>query len=373
VGLALGGASAVGYRATSSGSRATGPVAAPRVVDEVRSALSARYYRQVPDSVLGLGSVRQIISALGDPYTEYLGPSQYRLLRHETEQRYSGIGASVEPTPQGLVVIQVPAGPARQAGIAPGDTIVRVGGVSLGSLGVARAAANILGAPGSRVRLQLERAGKRIEVRVRRALIDAPNVRSRLVSYAGERFGVLRLSAFGSGSTASLRREIARLEGQGAVGLVLDLRQNPGGLLVQAVRVASLFVHRGVIVSLQGLHQPQEVLRAIPGPLTTRLPLAVLVDRFTASSAEVVAGALRDHRRATIVGEPTYGKALVQAVDPLGHGAALELSIAHYSTPSGDDLSGRGLTPQIRAVDDPHTRVDEGLVAALHVLARPTS
>lgn len=372
MGLALGGAFAVGYGATSSGSRATTPVAVPGVVDEVRSALAARYYRQVPDSVLRLGSVRQIISALGDPYTAYLGPSQYRLLRQETERRYSGIGASVEPTPQGLVVIQVPAGPARRAGIEPGDTIVRVGGVALSSLGVAEAASTILGAPGSRVHLQLERAGKRLDVQVRRARIDAPNVSSRLVSYAGERFGVLRLNAFRTGSTKELGRQIARLQAQGAAGLVLDLRQNPGGLLVQAVKVASLFVNRGVIVTLQGLHQPPEALRAIPGS-TTRLPLAVLVDRFTASSAEIVAAALRDHHRATVVGEPTYGKALVQAVDPLGHGAALELSVAHYLTPSGEDLSGRGLTPAIRAVDDPRTRTDEALVAALNVLARPTS
>jgi carboxyl-terminal processing protease len=320
--------------------------------------------------VLGLGSVRQIISALGDPYTEYLGPLQYRLLRHETEQRYSGIGASVEPTPQGLVVIQVPAGPARQAGIAPGDTIVRVGGVSLGSLGVARAAANILGAPGSRVRLQLERAGKRIEVRVRRALIDAPNVRSRLVSYAGERFGVLRLSAFGSGSTASLRREMARLQGQGAMGLVLDLRQNPGGLLDQAVAVSSLFLDRGVVVSLAGRHEPRKVLRAVGG-VAMRLPLVVLVDRFSASSAEIVAAALRDHHRATLIGERTFGKAVVQTIDLLHNGAALELTVARYYTPSGADISHVGVAPQIHAVDDEHTTQDEALATALRVLARP--
>ena len=372
MGLALGGAFVVGLGATSSGSRATSPVVAPGVVDEVRSALAARYYRQVPDSVLRLSSVRQIISALGDPYTEYLGPLQYRLLQQETEQRYSGIGASVEPTPQGLVVIQVGAGPARRAGIEPGDTIVRVGGVALRSLCVARAASRILGRPGSRVRLQLTRAGQRFDVQVRRALVEAPNVASRLVSYAGGRFGVVRLSEFRSGSARLLRREIGRLEQAGATGLVLDLRQNPGGLLAQAVKVASLFVHRGVIVSLQGLHQPQEVLRAIP-ERTVRLPLAVLVDRFTASSAEVVAAALRDHRRATVVGERTFGKALVQAVDPLGHGAALELTVAHYSTPAGDDLSEIGLVPQIPAVDDPRTRTDEALVTALHVLARPTS
>lgn len=372
MGLALGGAFAFGYRASASGSRATGPVVAPRVVDEVRSALAARYYRQVPDSVLRLGSVRQIISALGDPYTAYLGPSQYRLLRQETERRYSGIGAGVEPTPQGLVVVSVGDGPARRAGIRPGDTIVRVGRLAALAGGVTRAASGILGTPGSRVRLRLLRAGRPIEVQVRRAVIEPPPARARLVSYAGRRFGVVRLTSFRSGSTRLVRRELVQLERQHAVGVVLDLRQNPGGLLVQAVKVASLFLSRGPIVSLQGLHQPEQVLRAIPGP-TTRLPVAVLVDRYTASSAEIVAAALRDRHRATVVGERTFGKALVQAVDPLGHGAALELTVAHYSTPAGDDLSGVGLAPQIRAVDDPRTRTDEALVTALHVLARPTS
>jgi carboxyl-terminal processing protease len=183
---------------------------------------------------------------------------------------------------------------------------------------------------------------------------------------------VLRLSAFRVGAAVVLGRELKRLQHEGAGGFVLDLRQNPGGLLTQAVTVASLFIDHGVVVSLQGAHEPQQVLRAIPGQ-ATKLPLVVLVDRYTASSAEIVAAALRDHHRATIVGERTFGKALVQAVDPLDNGAALELSIAQYSTPSGADLSGVGLPPQIAARDDPSTPQDEALAVALRVLARPTS
>ena len=120
------------------------------------------------------------------------------------------------------------------------------------------------------------------------------------------------------------------------------------------------------------MHALHQVLHAVPG-IATKLPLVVLVDRYTASSAEIVAAALRDHRRATIVGERTFGKGLVQAVDPLDNGAALELTIAQYTTPNGDVLSGVGLPPQIRAVDDPRTRQDEALATALHVLARPAS
>ncbi len=369
--LALGGAFVVGYRA-SADSRATAPVAAPRVVDEVRSALSARYYRTVPSSVLRLGSVHEIISALGDPYTTYLGPASYQLVRNETASKYDGIGATLLPSPQGYVVVSLRPGPARSAGIAVGDTIVRIGNTPASALSASRAMARIMGAPGTRIHLVLKRGRKTLDVDVERGVIRAPAVRARLISFAGRRWGEVHVSVFGIGTSVLLRRELRLLQSQGASGLVLDLREDPGGLLSQAVNVASLFIDHGVIVSLQGAHHPHQVLRAIPG-VATSLPLVVLVDRYTASAAEIVAAALHDHHRATIVGERTYGKALVQAVDLLDNGAALELSIAHYSTPSGADLAGVGLAPQILVRDNPATPQDEALAVALHVLARPTS
>jgi carboxyl-terminal processing protease len=237
---------------------------------------------------------------------------------------------------------------------------------------MSRATSRILGTPGTRVHLVLTRGGKTLDVHVERAVIHAPAVHARLISFAGRRWGDVQVSTFRVGTSVLLRRELHVLQQQGAAGFVLDLRQNPGGLLTQAVTVASLFIDRGVVVSLQGAHQPHQVLRAIPGT-ATNLPLVVLVDRYTASAAEIVAAALHDHHRATIVGEHTFGKALVQAVDPLDNGAALELSIAHYSTPSGADLSGVGLMPQIAARDNPATPQDEALAVALHVLARPAS
>ena len=154
---------------------------------------------------------------------------------------------------------------------------------------------------------------------------------------------------------------------------MLDLRDNPGGLLDQAVSVSSLFLNRGVIVSLASAHSPRQVYRVVAPAGAIRLPLVVLIDRYSASSAEIVAAAMRDHHRATLVGERTFGKAVVQTLDPLGNGAALELTIAHYYTPSGEDISGVGIIPQIDAADDPATPKDEALGAALRTLARPTS
>ncbi len=342
------------------------------VVDRVREALAARYYRQVPPRVLRLHSVGAMLSALDDPYTAYLPPEDYRLLRQEIASRYSGIGATVLPGAGGLVVVSLRPGPASRAGVRVGDTIIGIGGVAAARLNLADALSRILGPRGTQVRLELLRRGLRLDVQVRRDVVHAPVVGARLLSYAGRRWGAVRLSSFCFGAAQLVGRQIRMLAHQGAQGFVLDLRANPGGLLDQAVAVSSLFIDRGVVVSLAGAHRSPRVYRAGDRAATT-LPLVVLVDRNSASSAEIVAAALRDNHRATLVGERTYGKALVQSVDPLGNGAALELTIARYYTPAGNDISGVGVVPQIHAVDDPRTPQDEALAAALSVLARPTS
>jgi carboxyl-terminal processing protease len=372
-GLALAGPFVVGYR-LSEGTRATSRVTMPKLVDQVREALDAQYYRPLPGKVLQLGSVDEIISALGDPYTAYLGPSSYKLVRQETASTYSGIGISVLPSDRGLVVISLRGrGPALRAGVRVGDTIVRIDNTPATRLSMVVGLAHILGPRGTTVRLTLTRPGeKRFSLRIRRAIVHAPVVRARLLSYAGKRWGVVHLSAFRIGAAVVLGRELRELEQQGAQGFVLDLRQNPGGLLDQAVAVSSLFLHGGIVVSLAGAHQPHEILRAANG-VVTHAPLVVLVDRYSASSSEIVAAALRDNRRAIVVGERTFGKALVQSIDPLQNGAALELTIAQYTTPAGADISGVGVEPQIHAVDNPRMPRDEALLASLGVLAHPAS
>jgi carboxyl-terminal processing protease len=371
LGLLLAGPFAIGYR-FSRGDRATSPVAMPAVVDQVRAALADQYYRPIPASVLRLRSVPAIISALGDPYTAYLAPPDYQLLREQTESHYSGIGASVLPSPRGLVIVSLRPGPAVAAGLRAGDTIVRVDGISSTRLGMAGAKAHILGPRGTHVRLEVLRGRTRLDVVVRRGLVPMPVVDATLLSYRGRRWGDLRLGAFRAGAAAAVRNEVVALERRGATGFVLDLRENPGGLLDQAVAVSSLFLGKGVVVSLAGAHSPHEVYRAV-GRAATRLPLVVLVDRYSASSSEIVAAALNDNQRATLVGERTFGKALVQSLDPLDNGAALEITIARYTTPSGRNISGVGVVPRIHAVDDPRTARDEALTTALDVLASPTS
>jgi carboxyl-terminal processing protease len=342
------------------------------VVDQVREALAGRYYRSVSPGVLRLGSVDAMLSALKDPYTRYLAPPSYRLVRRESASRFSGIGVAVLPSAAGLVVTGLEPGPAQSAGVAVGDTIVRIGDASARGLDVTAALTRMTGPPGSSVRIELARSGRLFWLTLRREVVHAAIVDGRLLSFEGMRWGEIRLSAFRAGAAQVVARELRVLEHQGAQGFVLDLRDNPGGLLTQAVAVSSLFLDRGVVVTLDGAHYDRTVFRAA-GRALTRLPLVVLVDSSSASSAEIVAAALSEHSRATLVGERTFGKGVVQWLDPLGNGAALMLTVARYYTPLGHDLSRVGIDPQIYAVDDPATRSDEALATALRVLARPAT
>jgi carboxyl-terminal processing protease len=352
--------------------RATSPVAIPQAVDEVREALAARYYRPVSANVLRLGSVVAMLSALRDPYTAYLTPTSYKLVQRDTAATYSGIGVDVLPTTSGLVVVSVQPGPARRAGVEKGDTIVAIGGSSTIGVDAVGALARVDTAPDRPVRLQLLRSGRTVDLNVPRGLVQAPTVESRLLSFEGARWGDVRLASFRSNAGFLVADQVEQLQREGAQGLVLDLRGDPGGLLNQAVAVTSDFLDRGVVVSLSGAHHVHQVFRAHGGAVT-RLPLVVLVDRYTASSAEIVAAALSEHGRATLIGEQTFGKGVVQAVDAFGDGSALILTIARYFTPNGESIAHVGVRPQIRAVDDPSTPTDEALAAALRVLAQPAS
>ena len=217
------------------------------------------------------------------------------------------------------------------------------------------------------------RGRRRFDIPVQREEISAPNVAGRLLSFAGRRYGYVQLDSFRAGATPVLGNEIRRLTAAGAKGLVLDLRDNPGGLFEQAIGVASLFLpSKDVIVTLQGAHRPREVYTSTNTPPLTSLPLVVLVDRYTASSAEIVAAALHDDHRAVLVGTPTYGKAVVQTIDPLVDGGALALTVARYLTPAGVDISRMGVLPDVRATDRPGP-LDDVLSVGLAALAGKTA
>jgi carboxyl-terminal processing protease len=351
--------------------RATSPVAITAVT-EVRDALAARYYRPVSVNVLDLGSVDAMLSALRDPYTAYLTAPSYHLVEHDTAASYSGIGVEVLPSQRGLLVVRVQPGPAAEAGVLKGDVIVRIGDSPVTGIDAAKVLERVVGPPGKLIKLVLDRGGRPVVVDVRRSIVHAPTVAGRMVLYARQRWGVIQLSTFRSNAATLVKEQVERLQQMGAKGFVLDLRGDPGGLLTQAVAVSSLFLDGGVVVSLSGVHYVHEVFRATGKPVT-RLPLVVLVDHYTASSAEIVAAALSERGRAIVVGQRTFGKGVVQAVDPLGNDTALVLTVARYFTPDGKAIDHAGVVPQFPAVDNPSTPQDEALLTALRTLAQPAS
>ena len=329
---------------------------------QVRARLVERYYIPVPERVLHERTIDATLAALQDPYTEYLSPFAVAELSRRTQRSYTGIGVSLLPEKGALVVAGTTAGPGRRAGLRSGDRIVAVDGTPTAKLPFEQAVGRILGRPGTSVHVDVRRGDSVLELTVRRARIQNIPVAARLLP---GRIGYVQVREFDGGTAAALRREIGRLERAGAGGLVLDLRNNPGGLLDEAVGSASIFVGGRKLLTIEGEHETTHELRAPADGPVSPVPLALLVNRYTASAAEIVAAALQDNARAPVIGEPTFGKALVQSIEPLPSGAALKLTTARYVTPSGTDISRHGLLPDVPAVDDPSTIADEALETAV--------
>jgi carboxyl-terminal processing protease len=269
-----------------------------------------------------------------------------------------------------------PGSPAERAGIKPGDVVTDADGRKLAGLSEAAATAIIKGRAGTTVTLRIRRGKRTLTKRVTRAKISIPVVRSKIANAGGKRAAYVALSTFGPRTAhvevaAALRRLIRRK----AKGVVLDLRNNGGGLVSEAQQVASMFLEDGTIVTTRGRAVKEQTLRALGHPIADNLPTVVLVDRGTASASEIVAGALQDRKRATLVGTRTFGKGVFQEVMPLDNGGALDLTVGQYFLPSGRNLGGAGtkpgsgIKPDVAAVDDPKTARDEALDKALAVLA----
>jgi carboxyl-terminal processing protease len=367
----LAGAFALGLfltaRSTDPAPRAAPSASGQRssAIAEVRQALVGSYYRQVGPDVLGEATIPGLLEQLGDPNTDYLTAPEYDALKNRTARSYSGVGLTVEPSRAGLVVTSALTGPARAAGVRRGDIIVRIEGRPAGNLTFEQALNLIKGEKGTVVHLIVRRPhGGRLNVTVVRREIAVPSLRARPLRFQGAKLGHIRLLSFPDATAERLRDAVGSLVERGAQGIVLDLRDNPGGLLPQAVRTVSIFLEEGVVCTIAGLHQEETVYEVTGSVSYPNLPLVVAVDHGSASAAEIVAAALQDHARATVVGRRTYGKASVQSIRPLSNGTALKLTTAMYRTPGGRDLTGEGVHPKLRIVDNPLTRADEVLRVA---------
>jgi carboxyl-terminal processing protease len=346
-----------------------------RTLDEALDIIEEDYYRQVERDRLVDDSVSGAVSRLRDRFSTYLSPDEYRRFQDSSRGEFSGVGLEITEVPAGLRVGRVyPGSPAQKAGIRRGDTIVAVNRRSIAGRSSRESTALIRGRPGTEVTLTFTSDGRRQTKRMKRARIDAPSVTSSLRTEDGVKLGVVELSGFTTGAHGEVRRAIDRLRERGAKGIVLDLRGNGGGLLDEAVLVASVFIPEGTIVSTDGRTRARHVYRATGSAIPGRVPVVVLVDDGTASASEIVAGAIQDRDRGRVVGTRTFGKGVFQEVRRLPNGGALDITVGEYFTPSGRNLGGggtrrgAGIRPDVRATDNPDTRVDEALAVALREL-----
>ena len=348
------------------------PHSPPVLIDQVRAELERSFYLPVSDSTLARPSIGQIIDAIGDPYTEYLWPSAFKEVREEAVETYDGVGLLVVPADAGLIVTSALRGPARDAGVRPGDLIISIDGMPVNSLAFERAIALFRGDLGTIVTLTIERPGddRPRLARVVRQSIDQPAVRVRTLNTEKQNLGYIRLLSFPADAGSQVRDATNELLEQGIEGIVLDLRGNPGGYLREAIKVASVFLHSGIICSTDGLHRPQTVYTASGAAVAGDLPLVTLVDGQSASAAEIVAAAMLENKRGQVVGTSTFGKASVQSLVPLDNGGGLRLTTATYRTPHGNRIAGHGVQPVVESLDDPLTRRDEALRRARGTLAK---
>jgi carboxyl-terminal processing protease len=327
-----------------------------RQVQNVLDLISKDYYRKVNTQGLLNVGLESAVASLNDPYSHYYPPAGFRQFEQITDPQVTGIGVetATKPVDGGLQIDDAIQGsPAAKAGLRHGDVIVAVGGTSLKGKTVNAAATLIRGKVGTSVRLTYVRSGKSHTVTITRANVSVPVAASTLVHYKGKAIGYLEFTQFAQGSAAELKTQVQKMLRAGAQGLVLDMRDNPGGLLTQAIGVASLFIQRGTIVSTRGRSQPTTVYTALGDAIATKIPMVVLVNRDTASSAEIVTGALKDRGRAKVVGTNTYGKGVFQQLMPLPAGAWLDITVGEYFTPNGQNLGGggvkegKGITPNV--------------------------
>ena len=338
-----------------------------RIIEE----LQGRYYRPVDVDKLSEAGVNGMLKSLKDPYTVYLTPKEVQEFEEKERGSYSGIGASLQKTEDGLVITSVFDGsPAKAAGLVPGDRILSVDGKSTKSVAIETSISRIKGEEGTTVVLSIQSKDKTkpaSDVKVVRRTIEIPETSKRIIDDKGTKVGYVQLYEFGGLAGRDVRENVDELSKKGAEWFILDLRYNGGGLLTQAVDVTGVF-QTGLVTSTAGLHSPEEELTAT-GPVATDKPMVVLVNGFSASASEIVTGALKDHDRATIIGTKTFGKGLVQSIVDLGNGAALKLTTAVYLTPDGTNINKKGITPDIVAADDPKTKKDDALQRALQYIA----
>ncbi len=308
--------------------------------------------------------IRESLKELEDPYTRFLDPSEFEELTSQTSGELSGVGIRLavdEKTNELTVVEPIPNSPAAEAGLKAGDKIVQIDGKPTALMTLEQASAEIKGEVGTEVNLQIARQGQKVfDVTLMRAQIEVPSVNYNVNQEGNLRVGYIKLDEFSSHAAEQMKRAIEDLSEKQVSGFVLDLRGNPGGLLFSSVEIARMWMEKGAIVSTIDRRGGDQKFSA-NGTALTELPLVVLVDNYSASASEILAGALQENKRATLVGTRTYGKGTVQSVHSLSDGSGLAVTIARYYPPSGTDINHKGIAPDVEI--DLNTETQQSLVS----------
>ena len=297
-------------------------------------------------------AIRGMLGSLDDPYTRFLDPREFKEMQIDTSGELSGVGIqlSLDKETKNLVVVSpIEGSPASRAGVQPKDVIVAIDGKSTKGMSTEDAVKLIRGQAGTSVTLTLKRKAQTLEVPLTRERIELHAVDHQINTSAdGVKVGYIRLKQFNATATKDMRQAVKDLEEKGAQGYVLDLRSNPGGLLMASVEIARQWLNEGTIVSTKTRDGIQDVKRANGRALTSK-PMVVLVNEGSASASEILSGALQDNNRAVLVGQKTFGKGLVQSVRGLSDGSGMTVTIAKYLTPSGRDIHKYGIAPDVMA------------------------
>ena len=327
------------------------PVEELRTFSDVFGRIKNDYVEEVPDKDMLENAIRGMLSGL-DPHSSYLDQEQFKELQVGTTGEFGGLGIEVGME-DGFVKVIAPIDdtPAQRAGIEAGDLIIRLDDMPVKGLTLSEAVKIMRGKPGSVLRLTVVREGvdKPLKIDIKRAIIKVKSVKYRVLE---DGFGYVRISQFQSKTAESMVEAVEKLKkeaGGSLKGMVLDLRNNPGGVLNGAVAVSDAFLKKGLIVYTEGRVSDSKLrFNATPDDILDSAPLVVLVNQGSASASEIVSGALQDHKRAIIVGTQTFGKGSVQTILPLSNGTAVKLTTARYYTPSGRSIQAEGIVPDIR-------------------------
>ena len=344
-------------------------------IQEILDILDAHSVNDFDIEVLTEAMFIGLLYGVGDPYTAYMDRHTLAAFLENTEGRYAGIGVRVQldPSDNRIQILQVfPNGPSAQAGLEPGDKIVQVNGVEVSGINFDEAITMLRGTPSTRVNVSILRRDGTFDVEITRAEVEVPSVEHRMLD---DEIGYIRITNFDQMTYPQFMTALNNLGQSGMRGLVVDVRNNPGGLLDSVVRITNELVPRGLIVYTEDKHGNREEMRGNSRQLD--IPLVVLVNENSASASEVLAGAVRDTQSGTLVGNTTFGKGVVQRLFQLSDGSGIRVTVARYYTPGGYTIHGEGITPDVLIETDRETSLrissleqwqDEQLTAAMNIV-----